>query len=75
MRERLDTRFSSLQCVGPPQPVDSFCSQASHFLLHWKDSDPPAMGSEIQKAGGVPKGHWHALKQNKGEHIKSEIRD
>ena len=57
MRERLDTRFSPLQCVGPPRPVDSFCNQASPFLLHWKDSAPPAMGSETQKAGGVPKGH------------------
>lgn len=31
------------------------------------------MGSEIQKAGGVPEGQvTHALKQNKGEHIKFE---
>lgn len=50
-------------------------SAVKYFTFCCTGGTPPAKGSEIQKAAGVPKGPWSVLKQNKGEHIESEIGD
>lgn len=60
MHGRLTGSFRGL---GPPGPADLFYGQshillqAPHFVLQWKDPDSSPMGSEIQKAGGIPESH------------------
>lgn len=76
--DKMCIRSSLLQCVGPPWPADLLCSQPGDRIISLQaavgGSQPLPLRVQIQKAGGVPDGHWHTSLSRTKEYIYIKLR-
>lgn len=66
------TTYCPPSCSGSKaQLIQVMRLHESHLVPQWKTTDPSSVGSEIQKAGDVPGGHWYKCLGRTKEHSLS----